>query len=295
MTRMLKIIFYTLLIITLAKPVYKGIKARLEPHTQIGYVAIEGFLSSSDGIVHQLRTLFKEEEVKAIVLKIESPGGASGTSQAIFNEIIELKKEFPKPCIALVENLCTSGAYWIACATDHIIASPVALIGSIGTSFPFRFKLKEFITQYKIGYEETKAGDFKSLTDPFIDTTTAQKALLQELCDNTYQEFITNVAQCRSKLAASNSADWANGKVFIGKSAHKLGMIDELGSLSTAIAWIKAKALVEGKIEWISPEQPSLIEKLIAPKSDIQALESIGQQVAQKIVLYLQEPLHLLT
>lgn len=260
-SELLKNIFYILLIITFAQPFIGTLKRAyertLEPHTKVGYIEINGMIADSSSYVKQFKHLFKDAEIKAVLLKIDATGGIAGSCQSIFQELMELKKEHPKQVVVWVEKVCASGAYWIACAADHIVASPVSWVGSIGAYMPFRFKLKDFINSYNIKYEAPKAGAYKNFTDPFVDTTPEQAAMIQELLNQTYHEFTQSVASRRSKLSINQVNTWANGKVFTGRQALELGLIDEVGVKSTAIAWIKEKALIEGKIDWVRPPHPS--------------------------------------
>lgn len=267
----LKNIFYVLLIFTFAQPFISTIKKTyiqtVEPHTKVGYVEISGAIEDSTKHINNLKMLFKDKEIKAILIKIESLGGVAGSSEALFHELLNLKKEHPKQVAVLVENVCASGAYWVACAADHIVASPVSWVGSIG-AYIQSFKLKEFINYHNIKYDAPKAGSYKNVTDPFIDATPEQMAMLQTLVNQTYQEFAQSVANARSKkLSMKNVNEWANGKIFTGRQALELGLIDELGSRSTAEAWIKEKAMVEGKIEWVQPPKPSALQTFLGAET----------------------------
>lgn len=251
----IKNIFLILIILQIAPGMISGIKkqyARLfEMNTQVAVVPITGALYDSTYITKQLHTFFKDKSIKAILLKIESPGSAAGTGQAIYHEILQLKKEHPKPVIVLIENVCASGGYYIASASDYIIACGAATVGSIGTYLP-QVKLKEFIEQFKVYYNPIKSGEYKTVTDPFVDKTPEERELLQGLATDIYDQFTTDIATSR-KLALTEVKVWANGKIFTARQAQKLGLIDELGTSSTAERVIKEKALIDGEIEWIYP------------------------------------------
>src|SRR3989304_1517040 len=137
----LRNIFIILLFLQLAPALVEGIRKQcskyLEPKTAVGVISIRGLLYDSSRYNKELNNYFKNSSIKAILLKIECPGSASGTGQAIFNEILELKKEYPKPIVALVENVCASGGYLIASGCDYIVAPGSALIGSIGSALPY--------------------------------------------------------------------------------------------------------------------------------------------------------------
>jgi protease IV len=252
----LKNAFLILILIQIAPFLFKSIitqyTALLEIRTQVGLLEMKGLISDSSAHTKQLTTFFQNPEIKSILIKMDCRGTAAGTGYAIYHEIAELKKEYPKFVVVLVENMCTSGGYWIACAADHIIAPSAALIGSIGTSFPYLFQFKEFIEQYKIHYQSMTAGKYKSIADPFVDISNDEKAILQAVLDDSYQQFTMTVAHAR-KLSLDSVNSWANGKIFTGQQALNLGLIDEIGSLHNAIKVIKEQTVIVGTIEWVKP------------------------------------------
>lgn len=236
----------------------------IDPRDAVGVIHVKGVIYDAAPYIKQLYKHFKNNEIKAILLKIESPGSASGSAQAIYQEILTLKGLYPKPIITLVENICASGGYYIASATDHIICSGSAIVGSIGATLSWLFQLKEFIEQFKVKYIPLSAGKYKLATDPFTDMTPEMKALLQSMLDDTYDQFVHDVATQR-KLSLSQSSVWADGKIFNGRQALKLGLVDQLGSLSAAVSALKERALIQGEIRWIkTPERKGLFGMLNA-------------------------------
>ncbi len=212
------------LLIYVGPMVIENIKKQYTPfielRTQIGVIYINGTLINSYHHTAELHNFFKNSHIKGILIKIDCLNAASGTSQTIFHEIRHLKKEFPKPIIAVVENNCTAGGYLISSACDYIIATESALIGNIGLNF---------LTTQHLESDETS---------------------LNTLRDNAYQQLIKQIASAR-KLSLTTIANWADGQIFTGHQALSLGLINELGSMCTAIKILKEKALVEGEIEWI--------------------------------------------
>jgi protease IV len=253
-----KYAFLTLLFLSIAPGllinVGKQYSQLLEPKTHVGVIELDGVLTDSNPISTQLTKLFKDPNIKAIMLKIDCNGSSAGTGYAIYHEIIELKKKFHKPVIALIENICASGGYWIACATDHIIAPSTAIVGSIGVTFQYLFEFPKLLEQYNIGYNSITAGKYKAIGDHFKTMTDDEISLLQALIDDTYKQFTQSVAQSRN-LPMDTVNNWANGKIFTGHQAQELGLIDQIGSLQDAIEIIKQKALVIGDIKWV--KQPS--------------------------------------
>src|SRR3990167_9141939 len=140
----IKNIFWVLLVLQFAPPVFKSIRKQwldyVEPKNKIGLVVMNSVINSSSSWNKQLTKFFKDPEIKAILIKMDSPGGAAGSSQAIFQEILTLKQQYPKPIVTYFENMCASGGYYIACTTDHIVATSSALVGSIGSKIATQFK-----------------------------------------------------------------------------------------------------------------------------------------------------------
>ncbi len=251
----LKNIFFILIFLHIAPSLIEGIRKQygryLEPRTQIGVLQIKGILYDSSYYTKQLYRFFKNPQIKGILIRMDCLGSAAGTGQTIFNEIQALKKEFPKPIIILVENTCASGGYLIACACDHIIAPASAIVGSIGSYFS-TIQLREFLEQFKVRYSTIKAGTYKTIADPFVDMTQEEKLLLQGIQNDAYNQFVQHVAKER-KLSLANITAWADGKIFTGRQALELGLIDEIGSAQNAVKVLKEKALIEGEIEWTKP------------------------------------------
>jgi protease-4 len=240
----------------------------LDPRAHVAVLPINGVLYDSGYYTKNLHHFFKDPGIKAILLKMECNGSASGTGQAIFNEIMTLKKIYPKPVVALIENCCASGGYYIASGADYIIASPMALVGSIGVTFSplFQLRFKEFVEQYKIKTVPMAAGDFKNTTNPLVDMTAEQQQMLQDALDDDYVQFTTDVAAARN-LDIAKAPEWANGKIFSGVRAHKLGLVDQLGSSSQALAFIEAK-IGTGEFKWTYAPSKFTIWNLLGGESD---------------------------
>lgn len=195
----------------------------LEPRAPIGVIHIPHKLNYASTILEQLHAFFKNTFIKGIVIHINGSQIAAGTSQMIFRDIRQLKKEYPKPIIVLVENICIAGSYLIASACDYIIAPESAIIGGIGTAFN-KWALKK------------------------IDTE--KHDMIESIETDSYQQLIKQIASSR-KLSLTTTANWAEGKTFTATQALALGLINEIGSRCTLEKVIKDKALIEGEIELI--------------------------------------------
>lgn len=293
-TDYLKNIFFIIILLQIAPPIIQGFIKNythlLESQTKVAYLPIKGILYDSTHYVHYLRKYFKDNDIKAILLRIECPGSAAATGEIIAHEIELLKKEFPKPIITLCENICTSGAYYIASSTDHIIAAPSTFVGSIGATIPYQFRFDKLIKQYNVEYKEISSGEYKNCTDPFVETTPEQLAMLQSLSDDSYQNFVAHVAQHRHKLSKEKAQEWANGKIFTGNQGLKIGLIDQIGSQSDAITKIKELAIVVGEIEWVKPEpKGGLLSLFSTDREDGSELQtSVVNSTLDHICTYLE-------
>lgn len=267
----LKNIFWVILIINFLPGVFSAFRKYTsdfwETKTKVGVVSIGGMITSSDRYAAQLKKFFKNPEIKAIVLKIDSPGGAPGAAQALYQEIRDLKKEHVKTVIAYSENLCASAAYYIACAADHIITQPSTLVGSIGVFIGYP-NLQEFIEQYKIKYTTIQSGDYKAAGLLFKDLTPQQRSMLQSITDDTYKQFVQDVAARRPKVATVDPKVWADGKTLSGQQALKLGLIDEIGSQTALAKALKKKAPIEGEITWVHPAKPGVFASLFGKEEE---------------------------
>ncbi len=266
-----------------------------EPKTRIGIVSLEGMLIDTNKSAKQIKKFFKDPNIKAIVLKIDSPGGAPAACQELFYEINDLKKQYLKPVIAYGENFCASGAYYIASAADHIITQPATIVGSVGVYIGFP-NFHDFLQHHKIKYTMVETGSYKSSGLLFRDLTPQQRTMFQSITDDTYAQFIQDVLSKRPQLSKIEKKEWADGKAFTGRQALALGMIDEIGSQSTLVRAIKSKAPIEGEISWVHAEKPGLFSRLFQSDQDSeydgQTTSILRTSFAQTLMNWLTQPIY---
>jgi protease-4 len=288
MNKFLQIIFALSFASYIIPPIiekYKEFDKYRKPHIKVGVLKIDGAITESNSYIKQIVYLFEKCQCNAILIAIDSPGGAAGSSQAIYNEIKYYKKRYNIPVVCIVENVCASGGYYIASACDYIISTPSAFIGSIGAyiSFPY---VKEFIEQFKLKYNFIKAGEYKTSGNPFTDLTPEQKEMFQIMTDNVYNKFTSDVLESRPNLD-KDKAIWAEGKIFTGEQALNLKLIDELGSRSTAISTLKMLCKVDESynIIWKKYQEPkTFIETLLNPKDQNQFVRDSKNSLIETIV-----------
>ena len=247
-----------------------------EKRVDLAKIKIDKEIIDIDEHTKNLKSFFENKDIKGILLQLESPGGAAGSSQALFKEIKSLKQENPKPVVVITNNICASGAYYIACSADYIVSSPAALIGSIGAYVAF-FKLKALIESYKIQYDVKKSGEFKTVGNMFTDMTPEMDQMMQEMSDNIYKQFTKDIAIAR-KLSLKDIDKWANGRIFTGEQALALKLVDETGSEFNAIKKLKELALIEKnqKINWVKPKGANFVEKILSG--------NFAQAAAEKLI-----------
>ncbi|MBX9942008.1 MAG: signal peptide peptidase SppA [Candidatus Obscuribacterales bacterium] len=195
-----------------------------------------GLLSSSTGsassTLKDLRKAAKNDKVKAVLLRINSPGGTVPTSQEIYEAVKELRKK-GKPVVVSMGDMAASGGYYVACAADKIYANPGTLTGSIGVIM----NLMNFKTLAdKIGVEPdvVKSGLYKDIASPYHRMTKDERQILTDLIMDSYDQFTQAVSEGR-KLPIEEVKRIADGRVYSGRQALKLKLVDELGTYSDAL------------------------------------------------------------
>ncbi len=182
---------------------------------------------SSTSTVQFIKEAEENPTIEAIVLSINSPGGSAVAS----DEIAQALKHTTKPTIALIREVGASGGYWIASATDHIIANRMSITGSIGVISSY-LEFSGLMKEYGVGYERLVSGKFKDVGTPFKKLDASEKALLQGKIDTIHDYFVDEIAQNRN-LEKDLVAKLATGEFFLGSEALEYGLVDELGNEDT--------------------------------------------------------------
>jgi protease-4 len=202
---------------------------------KVAVVPIEGEILEARDTVDALRKYADNESVKAIVVRINSPGGAIAPSQEIYSAIRRTRRDSGKPIVASMDSVAASGGYYIAAACDTIVANPGTITGSIGVILQW-FDLKELIQWAKLKPETITSGALKDAGSPYRELTAAERAYFQNIVTQLHTQFVRDVAQGREgKLKLDEVARIADGRVFTGEEALKLKLVDELGSIDDAV------------------------------------------------------------
>ncbi|MCM5703221.1 signal peptide peptidase SppA [Larsenimonas salina] len=198
-----------------------------KPHVAV--VSLDGVIdskgrASADTIIEGLQEAARDDRAKALILRINSPGGSPVQSQRIYQEITRIKGQIDAPVIAVIEDIGASGAYYVAAAADEIYAAPASLVGSIGVIYS-GFGLKDAIQKLGVERRVFTAGENKDFLDPFQDVTPEQRAFWQRILTLTHQQFINDVKVGRGDRL-KNEPELFSGLVWTGEQAVELGLTD---------------------------------------------------------------------
>ena len=240
----------------------------------IGIIEIKGVIFSPDEVIQNLAAFRKNEHVKGIVLRVDSPGGTVGASQEIFEEVKRTNKV--KPVIASMGSIAASGGYYVSLGAEKIIASPGSLTGSMGVILKFA-NLAELYK--KIGYqvEIIKSGQLKDIGASNRALTEKEKAVLQSMLDDVHDQFISAIATSRA-LPEEKIRALADGRVFSGQQAKEHGLIDDFGNLMDAVQ-------MAGKLANYETDDPYLIYPV---EKDFSLLRLLAGSKNQAVVDFLR-------
>ena len=228
---------------------------------KVGVIEIKGVIADPKEVVSQLKRFRKNDDIKAIVLRIDSPGGGVGPSQEIHAEV--KKTTGTKKVVASMGAIAASGGYYVAAAADHLVANPGTLTGSIGVLMEFA-NVEELFRKIGLSAVVLKSGEYKDVGSPLRKMTPEEKALLQAFVDNVHQQFVAAVAEGR-KMSKDSVRAIADGRILSGEQAQKLGLLDSLGNLEDAILIAAELGGIEGEPSVVYAEKKrfSLLEFIL--------------------------------
>ncbi|MBP2689994.1 MAG: multidrug transporter [Deltaproteobacteria bacterium] len=230
---------------------------------RVAVIPLSGLISESGPVIEQLKRFGKDDSVKAIVLRIDSPGGGVGPSQEIYEEVKKVRAK--KPVLASMGALAASGGYYIACAAQRVYANPGTMTGSIGVIMPF-MNVKDLVEKIGVKGMTVKSGTFKDIGSPLRDMTPLERELLQGVVDNVHLQFVNAVADGRN-LDRQDVLQIADGRIFTGEQAKELGLVDVLGNLEDAISDAGKLGKISGEPKVVTP-----------PKKKISFLELLREE-----------------
>jgi signal peptide peptidase SppA, 36K type len=237
---------------------------------KIAVIPIDGEILGSREAIDALHRYARNSSVKAIVVRINSPGGAIAPSQEIYEEIRNVRARSGKPIVASLDSVAASGGYYIASACDRIVSNPGSITGSIGVILQW-METKDLLAWAKLKPETITSGAMKAAGSPYQDLTDAERAYLQNIVTQLHSQFVRAVAAGRKgKLTEAEVGKMADGRVFTGEQALDLKLVDQLGNLDDAIGVAGKLAGIHGRPGTIYPKKRSrgLFDALTSDDSD---------------------------
>jgi len=276
--------FFFILLFAIGQFTSRSGSAKFAFGDKIAVIEVRGLITQSQGVIEELHRYTEDEGVKAIILRIDSPGGGVGPSQEIYREVLKIKSNQKKKVITSMGSVAASGGYYIASASDLIVANPGTITGSIGVLMEFT-NIEELFKKIGVKGVVLKSGEHKDIGSPFREMTPEEKKLMQSVIDNVHQQFIQAVADGR-KMDHSKVAQVADGRILTGEQAKQLGLVDQLGNLQDAIDTAAKMVGIEGKPLVLYPKRKfSLLELLIEGVTEaiLKTLSETGVQLNYRL------------
>ena len=227
-----------------------------------------------DRLLTQVR---EDPRVRALVLDIDSPGGGASASDYIYRSILRVGERMP--VVASIRGTGASGGYMIGCAAQRIVASPGAIIGSIGV-ISVRPVLQQLLERAGVGVNVSKSGEFKDMGAVWREATPEEQQKMQELIDDTFSGFVAIVAQARG-MDEDTVRELATGEVYLAEKARELGLVDELGDLDRAIDIAAGLSGAPRNPVFLRPRK-GLRERLFGPLAE-SVVQAVTEQVEQRL------------
>lgn len=237
---------------------------------KVAIIPIEGEILGSREAIDALHRYAKNSSVKAMVMRINSPGGAIAPSQEIYEEIRNVRARSGKPIIASLDSVAASGGYYIASACDRIVANPGSITGSIGVILQW-METKDLMAWAKLKPQTITSGAMKAAGSPYQDLTDAERAYFQSIVTQLHSQFVRAVAAGRKgKLSEADVTNLADGRVFTGEQALGLKLVDQLGNLDDAVRVAGKLGGIAGRPGTIYPKKRTrgLFDALTSDDSD---------------------------
>ena len=228
----------------------------------VGVVEIEGAIADARDTIEHIRRFREDEDIKAIVIRIDSPGGAVGPSQEIYREIrktVETKK-----VVASMGAVAASGGYYVACATDGIVANPGTITGSIGVIMGYT-NFRQLLDKIGMVPVVIKSGPYKDTGSPTREMRDDEREILQSITGNIHEQFVTAIAEGR-KMDRAQVEQAADGRIFTGEDAKARGLVDRLGNFEDALEWAGKLGGIDGEVVpvYARDEKLSLLRYLMS-------------------------------
>jgi len=244
---------------------------------KIAIIPVEGEIFDSRATLELLDDYAENSTVKAIVIRINSPGGAIAPSQEIYSAIRRTRRESGKPIVASMDSVAASGGYYIAAGCDSIVANPGTITGSIGVVLQW-FDMEELVRWAKMKPETITSGPLKAAGSPYRELSPEERQYFQRIVLQLHSQFVRAIAEGREgKITHAEVAKIADGRVFTGEEAKTLKLVDELGTIDDAVTTAARLAGIKGDPARIWPKrhEASLFDVLSGGGETAAAIEKV--------------------
>lgn len=227
----------------------------------VGVLEVKGVIDSADKPLKQLRRFSRDDRIKAIVVRVDSPGGSVAPSQEIYEELRKVGEK--KKTVCSMGNIAASGGYYISAGCQRIVANPGTLTGSIGVISQIPY-LGDIARELKFQMVTIKSGQLKDVGNPFREMSPDERAYFQSMMDAVHEQFIAAVAQGRN-LKMEDVRPWADGRVLTGAQAKELKLVDEVGNFNDAVQLAAELGGIEGepRLQYAPEERPFRFEDFL--------------------------------
>ena len=226
----------------------------------VAVIEVNGVIVTSKEIINNIVAAEKNDHIKGVVVRINSPGGGVASSQEIDGELIKLGKK--KPVVASMSSIAASGGYYIAAAAKKIVASPGTLTGSIGVIMEFS-NIEGLLEKIGLKSFVVKSGKYKDVGSPNRPMTDKEREYIQQLIDSVHLQFVSAVADGRN-MDIEAVKKIADGRILTGEQAFELGLVDKLGNLRDSITLVAEMAGIEGKPKpFVMEKEKGVIDYLL--------------------------------
>ena len=207
-----------------------------------------------DAVINRLSVIRREDEVKGVLLLMDTPGGGVTASDTLWNEVRLFREETGKPVVTMINQIGASGGYYVAVGTDAIVARPTALVGSIGVIVT-NFNYSALLERFDVEYAPIKSAPHKDALSPFKPVEKEEIAWMQGIVDAMLTRFVDAIVEGRSEMPRARVEELAGGLVYLGQEARELGLIDRVGYFRDAVSLLSERAGVNDPVivEYLRP------------------------------------------
>ena len=252
---------------------------------RVGLVEVVGGIDDSELVVEQLDRMERDSSVRAVVVRLDSPGGGVAASQEIYEAVRRLR-DAGKPVVASLAGVAASGAYYVACAADSIVSNPGTLTGSIGVIMTFP-NTEELFRKVGLRFDVVKTGKFKDIGSMSRPMTDEERKLLEEVLGNVYEQFVDAISEGRG-LDRAEILPFADGRVFSGDQALEYGLVDRMGDLDDSLRLAARMAGIEGRPSVVRKERRrvsvwSFLDEKLSEVGSATGLSSQGPRLEYRL------------